>query len=230
MLESYSAGARLPKRRRGDSRPRLTSALEALWQAIIATAALTGMRQGEVIALRWGDVDLAKRQITVRRSYSEGRLSEQPKTAAGAHTIDIGKDLAAILKRWKLKCPRSPIGLCFPSPKGRHLDAGQLTRAAFKPALKAAGLRPVRFHDLRHGFASALLLSGVDLVRVSKVLGHASPVVTMSIYAHVLRGLGQHLGDQVDTLFGASGSKTVADGSERAESGAAKTAQVIDLK
>jgi integrase len=93
--------------------------------------------------------------------------------------------------------------------RGDHLEAGELLRRGFRPALKAAGLRPVKFHDLRHGDASALLASGVDVVRVSRTLGHSSRIMTMRIYSHALVGPGQHFGDKTDEIFG-SGSKMVA--------------------
>jgi integrase len=86
------------------------------WRPILATAAMTGARQGEVLALRWPDVDLTARRITIKRSFTDGRLSE-PKTAAGTRTVDIPETLAAILRVWKLKCPKTALGLCFPSPK-----------------------------------------------------------------------------------------------------------------
>jgi integrase len=203
------------------------------WRPLLAVACMSGARQGEVLALTWDDVDLAARKIHVRRSFSGGRLSE-PKTAAGARTVSIPETLVAILRAWKLKCPVTKLDLCFPSKMGKHLDAGQVIRAGLRPALKRAGLRQIRFHDLRHGYASALLASGVDVVRVSKALGHASPQVTMTVYAHTIAGLGQHVGEHVEALYAglavASGSKTVAAAGSGDPSVDGKPAQVIDFQ
>jgi integrase len=89
--------------------------------------------------------------------------------------IDAPAALVGILKVWKLACPNTPLGLCFPSKAGEHVDAGRIIRAGLRPVLKAAGIRTVNFHSLRHSYASALLASGVDVVKVSKVLGARGP-------------------------------------------------------
>ena len=74
----------------------------------------------------------------------------------------------------------------FPAPQGGPLEGNDLLRTGFYPALHRAGIRQVRFHDLRHSFASNLLATGWDVVTVSKLLGHANPQITLTIYAHVL--------------------------------------------
>ncbi len=100
--------------------------------------------------------------------------------------------LATELKRWKIRCPISERDLCFPTEQGKPQN-------------------PVRFHDLRHGYASTLLASGSDLVRVQKLLGHASAAITLGVYAHAIPGVGDDVSSKLDSLFGApSGSKTVA--------------------
>jgi Phage integrase family len=193
-------------------------------------AALTGMPQGEILALRWSEIDLTARTIRVRRSYSGGRLSEQPKTKSGACTIDAPETLAALLRVWKVKCPPSKLGLCFPSAAGEHLDGGELIRRGLRPALERAGLRAIRFHDLRHGYASALLASGVDLIRVSKALGHANVNITAMTYARVISGLGAQVGAQLEQVYAALGSKVVAEAPAIVAAGGAKPAQVVDIR
>jgi len=179
------------------------------WRALIMTAALTGMRQGEVLALTWADIDWAGARIYVRRNLASGRLAE-PKTASGRRMVDMPATLARELRRWKLKCPISDLDLCFPTEQGSPQSASNLINRGWLPTLRRAGLRQVNFHSLRHGVASALLASGTDLVRVQKLLGHASPAITLGIYAHAIPGIGDNVGARLEALF--SGSKTVSAG------------------
>jgi integrase len=189
----------------------IESATAPMWKALLGVAGLTGMRQGEILGLRWSDIDFTSKTISVRRSFTGGKLQE-PKTASGRRTINMPDALASILKPWKLQCPPTKLSLCFPSSKGQHLDAGAVIRFGLRPALKAAGLPQIRFHDLRHSFASTLLASGMDLPRVSKTLGHAGVQITLMVYSHVVNAVGSNVGDRVDQLFAGLGSKVVAAG------------------
>jgi hypothetical protein len=83
-------------------------------------------------------------------------------------------------------CPKSTDELVFPNLEGAPLSHANLLQRGFYPALKRAGLRKIRFHDLRHTFASLLLANGEDIVRVSRLLGHASPTITLNVYSHML--------------------------------------------
>ena len=177
------------------------------WRPLIMVAALTGARQGEVLALQWGDIDWQSRRIHVRRNLSGGRLAE-PKTASGRRAVDLCDALARELKRWKLRAPISKLDLCFPTEQGKPQSASNLINRGWLPTLRRAGLRRVTFHSLRHGVASALLASGTDLVRVQKQLGHASASITLSTYAHAIPGIGDNVGAKLEMLF--VGSKTVA--------------------
>jgi integrase len=109
-----------------------------------------------------------------------------PKTRNSTRRIDLPEFLVHELKKWKLKCPKSELDLVFPNESGRPLSHSNLLSRGLYPALRRAGLRRVRFHDLRHSYASMMLASGADVVRVSRLLGHASPTVTLNIYAHQL--------------------------------------------
>jgi integrase len=88
------------------------------------------------------------------------------------------------LKVWKLACPPSPFNLVFPTQEGTPKHRSTITHRSLRPALKAAGLRQVTLHSLRHTCASALILAGTDCLEVARFLGHAKPTVTLSVYAH----------------------------------------------
>jgi integrase len=155
------------------------------YRAIIQMAVFTGMRQGEILGLKWGDVDWNSRQVHVRRAWKEGAFTE-PKTRNSIRRVDLPEFLALDLKKWKLRCPKGELDLVFPNGAGRPESHSNLLQRGFYPALRRAGLRKIRFHDLRHTFASLMLANGEDIVRVSRLLGHASPTVTLNIYSHLL--------------------------------------------
>jgi integrase len=169
------------------------AAADGFDRTFLLTAVLTGARVGEVTALTWDDLNLQTGRLRIRRSVSWAKLPGQketlprfyePKTKAGKRTIDLTPELVSALKRWKLACPPSPLGLMFPSENGTPKHRSAITHGCLRPALKAAGLRLVTLHSLRHTCASALILAGTDCLEVAKFLGHAKPTVTMSVYAH----------------------------------------------
>jgi integrase len=155
------------------------------WRGPIMAAVYTGARKGEIIALKWDDIDWSTRTARIERSYSRGTFLP-PKTLAGRRVIELPDVLINELKRWQLQCSKDELDLVFPSAKGGPMDGFELLRTGFRPALERAGIRRIRFHDLRHSFASNLLAAGWDVVTVSRLLGHANPQVTLTIYAHAL--------------------------------------------
>lgn len=158
---------------------------EGCYRLIIQVAIFTGMRQGEILGLQWGDIDWNSRQIHVRRAWKEGVFTE-PKTRNSIRRVDLPEFLVIDLKKWRLRCPKSELDLAFPNGAGNPESHSNLLTRGFYPALRRAGLRRIRFHDLRHRFASLMLANGEDIVRVSRLLGHASPTVTLNIYSHLL--------------------------------------------
>jgi integrase len=171
----------------------IAAAPEGFDRTYLLSAVLSGGRVGELTALTWPDVNFSTGRLRIRRSVSWARLRGQtdtkprfyePKTDAGKRTIDMDPALIAALKRWKLACPPSPLNLVFPTADGTPKHRSTITHHTLKPALAAAGLRPVTLHSLRHTCASALILGGTDCLEVAKFLGHAKPTVTMSVYAH----------------------------------------------
>jgi integrase len=168
--------------------------------AVFEVAILTGLRRGEITGLRWSDVDLAKRTITVRRNRVSvrGRVIEQQttKTRAGLRTVPLSDFAVATLLAWQLRQAEEAEmaaeawqteGHVFTMEDGRALDPSYVTRL-FQRLRKAGGeeLPPLSFHGLRHCAASLMLASGADIAVVSKLLGHASISITADVYGHLV--------------------------------------------
>jgi integrase len=90
------------------------------------------------------------------------------------------------LKRWKLACPRNEHDLIFPNEQGQPVNYSNIINRHFLPALRAAGLPKIRFHDLRHTYASLLLSHGENVKYIQSQLGHSSPMVTLNVYSHLM--------------------------------------------
>ena len=148
--------------------------------AIYLTAAFTGLRRGELIALRWRDVDFANTAIRVRASYALGHLTS-PKSGK-IRAVPLAPDVAAALARLADRGYRtSDDDLVFVGEHGGYLDGSALRRRYVK-ALERAGLRQLRFHDLRHTFGTRVIAKA-DIVRVQEWMGHAD-IQTTRRYLH----------------------------------------------
>ncbi len=156
------------------------AALSAQDAAIFLTAAFTGLRMGELLALRWRDVDFAGSVIRVRASYYAGHLTapKSGKVRAVPMAPDVGSALAALGRRefWT-----DDDDLAFVGEAGGYLD-GSALRRRYKDALVRASLRPLRFHDLRHTFGTRMIAKA-DIRRVQEWMGHADIQTTMR-YLH----------------------------------------------
>lgn len=167
-------------------------------EALYTLALTTGMRQGELLALYWGDVDMEAAALQVRGTLqrTKGALTvTEPKTAHSRRRVALTGLAVEALRRHRVRqaqerlllgVPGQDHGLVFCRPDGRPLDGSGLLRTDFYPLLKRAGLPQVRFHDLRHSAATLLLSQGVHPKIVSELLGHTTIRVTMDIYSHVL--------------------------------------------
>jgi integrase len=173
----------------------LAAARDVRDRALLHVACSTGMRAGEIIALKWGDIDGTGSTVRVSRSRTRGVTKS---TKSGRHrsiplTGDLLRDLRALREA---DGDRADDDLVF-HRGGEPVRIGQLHEALWR-TLKAAGLRKVRFHDLRHSFASNLVSAGVPIVQVQHWLGHSS-VSTTEIYAHLAPNVGQR---QIEALAG----------------------------
>jgi integrase len=180
-------------------------------EALYVLALTTGMRQGELLGLRWEDVDLAHGFLHVRRSLARigGEfLLSQPKTGGSVRKLGplpatLTETLRAHRARQTVEQLAAPTwnewGLVFTTPTGSPLHSKSVT-GAFQAHVAAAGLPRQRFHDLRHGCASLLMAQGVHPRVVMEVLGHSTISTTMNVYSHVAEG------GQRDALAGLSAS------------------------
>jgi len=167
-------------------------------EALYVTALHTGLRQGELLALRWDDVDLEGRTLQVRRTLTRdrGKLDVGPtKTAKGRRTVKLTRDAAEALREHLtrqleeigvLGDSYGPGGLVFATTKGTPINPTNLRKRSLAPLLVRAGLPHQTFHQLRHTAATILLLKNVNPKIVSEMLGHASIAITLDTYSHVL--------------------------------------------
>jgi integrase len=148
---------------------------------LVRVAAYAGLRMGELLALRWRHVDFPGHALTVARAMSAG--VESSTKSGRVRRVPMPDQAAAALDRLSRREDfTDPDELVFVNPLGRPLD-GSALRRRFKRARDAAGLRPLRFHDLRHTYGSLLAAAGVDLVTIQSAMGH-SQLATTSRYLH----------------------------------------------
>lgn len=183
-------------------------------EPIVALALWTGLRQAEILGLRWRDVDIDQRRITVagtlQRLGGEWRLLP-PKTRRSARTIAAPEPLVPVLVAHhdRQAAQRARLGdawsdvipdLVFTTAIGTPVTGTTVTNR-FQWTLKHKGLPVRRFHDLRHGCATLLLASGVDLKTVSAILGHSTIAITADTYAGVLHSLHADAADRITRLL-----------------------------
>ena len=165
---------------------------------LFLTAVLTGMRQGELLGLKWGDIDWDNCQIKVRRTYSCGKFTT-PKSKYSLRSIDMAPTLAKVLKRFR----HLKSDLVFCTEKGTPFNPVNLVNREFCPALTRAGLRRIRFHDLRHTYCALLISQGENPKYIQTQMGHASFKTTMDVYGHLMPDANQGARFRLDrTIFG----------------------------
>jgi len=180
---------------------------------IAAMSLATGMRRGELLALRWGELNLSGATVAVKRSLEETRAGlrfKTPKTKHGNRTISLPPSLVSVLRahrrdqlelRIALGRGRSgPTDLVFTSPEGNPMSPDNLSRD-WRRVTASRKLPRVRFHALRHTHASALIASGLDVLTISRRLGHASPAVTLTIYGHLFRNRDREAADAIEVAL-----------------------------
>jgi len=161
-----------------DESRRLIDTAEPEWRPMILVGLRAGLRQGELLALSWDDVDLQSGRLVVRHNMSRGVVGT-PK-GGRSREVPLGDDVAVSLREMPSRFAR---GLVFRGEAGRHLKKGECKWPLWRACAKA-GLRRVGWHVLRHSFASQLVMGGVPLKAVQELLGHATIEMTMR-YAHL---------------------------------------------
>lgn len=184
------------------------------FEALYVFALTTGMRQGELLALRWREVDLDRGTLQVRGTLqrtSVGLEVAEPKTARSRRRVALTVTAVEALKRHRLQQLQERIALgevwddhdlVFPNSIGRPMEATNLLRNSFFPLLRRAGLPRIRFHDLRHTAATLLLSRGVHPKVVAELLGHATISVTLDTYSHVLPDMQREATAAMDAVLG----------------------------
>lgn len=163
-------------------------------EALFALAITTGMRRGELLALRWSDVDFEAAEIHIQRTVQyvnhDGYKVHEPKTRGSRRTVMLPRDTVRILREHRMRqLEENASALLFPGTTG-SFRAAHGVNMALKRALTKAGLPEIRFHDLRHTAATLLLRSGASLKSVQKTLGHSNIQTTMR-YLHVLSDMAE---------------------------------------
>jgi integrase len=210
-----------PKVRREEIRPlssdQARRLLEAAsgdrFEALYALAIHCGLRQGELLGLRWEDVDLEAGTLHVRRTLNlakDGPKFTAPKTAKSRRQIRLTAGAVAALRRHhdrqfeestRLTGLWQDYGLVFATTIGTPINPRNLTGRSFKPLLKQAGLPDTRFHDLRHTCATLLLRRSVHPKLVQELLGHATIAVTLDTYSHLVPGMGHQAANAMESVL-----------------------------
>jgi integrase len=192
----------------------LQKARERNLEVLLALAVTTGMRRGEILALRWSDIDLVKGTLQVSRTLSyyakHGFVEGKPKTKSSERTILLPPFLLDLLKAHnileverKLKAGDAWVDrdLVFSDAVGDFIFPLTLLNWFYR-LLEEAGLPRMRFHDLRHSAATILISQGVPANMVQELLGHSDVAITLGIYGAVVPSMRKDAADKMDSLFG----------------------------
>jgi integrase len=183
----------------------------------VLLAVTTGLRRGELLGLRWQDVDLEASKLAVRQSLEHtkaGLAFKQPKTQKGRRAVTLPPMAVDALRRHKADQAKERLllgpayadhGLVLARADGRPANPEELTRA-FKRLTKKAGVRGLSLHKLRHTHATLLLCANVHPKIVSERLGHATVGITLDTYSHVLPNLQEEAARKIDALLARTGS------------------------
>lgn len=177
--------------------------------AIVSFALKTGLRRGEILALKWDDIDFDNKIIIVSKSLmlgDGGYRIDTPKTESSLRTVSFGNSLYKDLKWWKAKQNRLKLAtrnryneknFVFTNTVGNHIDPSVLGHE-FNKVIESAGVTKIRFHDLRHTHATLCLEAGMSLKELQDRLGHSSIKTTGDVYAHVTDKMRKNTSDLFD--------------------------------
>lgn len=181
-------------------------------EALYTLAITTGLRQGELLGLRWEDVYLEEGVVRVRQQLTrteEGSSFTKPKNGKG-RSVSLRDSTVEVLRLHQEKQTDEKsimgnlwkaTGLVFTSTVGTALNPSNVTNRSFRPLLQQAELPQIRFHDLRHTFATLFLSEGVHPKIVQEMLGHATINITLDTYSHVLPNLQNKVVREIESDF-----------------------------
>jgi integrase len=184
---------------------RLLACAPVRYRMLLATAIFTGVRQGELLALTWSDIDIEGGVVKVRKALDRKGRTVQLKTRNARRDVVLMPALAGRLQtRREQSTYRSPHDYVFASRVGTPLYWRNLSPRALQPALTKANLEPLRWHDLRHTFAALLITQGANIAYVSRQMGHGSAEITLRVYSHVFdqAEYAQRIRGSLETSFG----------------------------
>jgi integrase len=196
-----------------DEAKRLAAMIEKRHEPLFMVALSTGLRRGELLALRWSDVDLKSGRLFVRRALqrTEGRLQfVQPKTYRSARAVPLSALTLKALERQRVAQAKERLAagelwqahdLVFASTIGTPLEPRNVNRV-FYDRRADAGLPWLRLHDLRHAFATFLIDQGEELRTVMELLGHSTIRLTADTYGHVLAERARKATSAIDRILG----------------------------
>jgi integrase len=188
---------------------KLLAALPEADRPLWATALYAGLRRGELLALRFEDVDLPAGLLRVERAYDPvARVYVEPKSQAGRRTVPVARILREYLAAARLRAGR-PHGLVFGSDAETPFDYLKTTRRAQR-VWRDAGLEPLGLHEARHTFASMAIAAGVNAKALASYMGHASVTITLDRYGHLMPGNEDEAAQQLDRYL--TGAQTGAQG------------------
>jgi integrase len=183
------------------------------FEALLTLAVATGMRRGELLALRWADIDVEEGSLWVRRTINRvgkhGLVESDPKTESSKRKILLPRFVLTALiqhRAWQAEVRAKAEedwqerDIVFSNYRGGFIEPADLGKR-FKQLLKVADLPDMRFHDLRHSAATILLGMGVPVKLVQELLGHSHFAMTMDRYSHVLPSMQRGMMDQLDNYF-----------------------------
>jgi len=187
------------------------------WKPLFSLMIATGVRPSEALALKWQDINLEKKRITINRSITRPKPGssqwnlQETKTTRSRRTIPIPDSVVEDLKEHKKKQNNEIVrakpgtytnyGFVFAAENGEPAMENNILRRHFKPLLKSAGLPDIRMYDLRHTHATLLLKAGENPKVVSERLGHASITLTLDTYSHVLPDMQEAAAEKIEGML-----------------------------
>lgn len=168
---------------------------------LLLTAIYSGMRRGEILALTWDCVNFKECKIKVRKTLYKGQFLT-PKTKNSIRDIRVPQKIIEVLKLHKsMQEFENPLNLVFSQENGKPIDADNMVKRRFNKVLKGANVTQIRFHDLRHTYASLLLAKDMNIKYIQKQMGHANFEITMNTYAHLMPEVYISSEDKINDLI-----------------------------
>jgi len=189
---------------------KLAGAVPERYEALIYLLAYGGLRIGEAAALQVADLDLLRGRVTISKAAAEirGHLEIGPTKTGATRAVNLPPFLRQVLAAHIEAGFTADDGSVFSAPEGGPLRPANFRKRVFEPAVRAAGLPDgFRIHDLRHTCAALLVAQGAHAKEIAERLGHSSsPVVTMTVYAHILPSLDERLTSGLEETFKSVGA------------------------